>query len=98
MDEHDFHTEPNTPGRFEVSRRAVIETGTTALLLTTLPAAAFAAGPIDDGGRQPPGVEVELQINGHPHTLALDPRTTLLDTLREHLTLTGSKKGCDHGQ
>jgi xanthine dehydrogenase YagT iron-sulfur-binding subunit len=50
MDEHDFHAEPNTPGTFEVTRRAVIETGTTALLLTTLPAAAFAAGPIDDSG------------------------------------------------
>jgi xanthine dehydrogenase YagT iron-sulfur-binding subunit len=43
-------------------------------------------------------VDVELQINGHPHSLTLDPRTTLLDALREHLALTGSKKGCDHGQ
>jgi xanthine dehydrogenase YagT iron-sulfur-binding subunit len=43
-------------------------------------------------------VTVELQINGQPHSLALDPRTTLLDALREHLALTGSKKGCDHGQ
>jgi len=43
-------------------------------------------------------VSVKLQINGRPHSLALDPRTTLLDALREHLALTGSKKGCDHGQ
>jgi xanthine dehydrogenase YagT iron-sulfur-binding subunit len=43
-------------------------------------------------------VKVELQINGQPHSLTLDPRTTLLDALREHLALTGSKKGCDHGQ
>jgi xanthine dehydrogenase YagT iron-sulfur-binding subunit len=43
-------------------------------------------------------VTVELQINGRPHSLTLDPRTTLLDALREHLALTGSKKGCDHGQ
>lgn len=41
---------------------------------------------------------VKLQINGKTHALSLDPRTTLLDTLREHLNLTGSKKGCDHGQ
>jgi xanthine dehydrogenase YagT iron-sulfur-binding subunit len=41
---------------------------------------------------------LRLKINGRDHTLALDPRTTLLDTLREHLQLTGSKKGCDHGQ
>ncbi len=40
----------------------------------------------------------ELKINGRGHRLELDPRTTLLDALREHLDLTGSKKGCDHGQ
>jgi xanthine dehydrogenase YagT iron-sulfur-binding subunit len=43
-------------------------------------------------------VDVKLQVNGHSHSLTLDPRTTLLDALREHLALTGSKKGCDHGQ
>lgn len=41
---------------------------------------------------------VQLRVNGEIHTLDLDPRTTLLDALREHLHLTGSKKGCDHGQ
>lgn len=44
--------------------------------------------------RQP----VQLHINGELKTLRLDARTTLLDALREHLNLTGSKKGCDHGQ
>ncbi|MYT28024.1 MULTISPECIES: 2Fe-2S iron-sulfur cluster-binding protein [unclassified Streptomyces] len=39
-----------------------------------------------------------LTVNGTPHTLALDHRTTLLDLLREHLGFTGAKKGCDHGQ
>jgi len=43
-------------------------------------------------------VTVKLQINGQPQTLTVDPRTTLLDALREHLQLTGTKKGCDHGQ
>ena len=43
-------------------------------------------------------VPVTLNINGQDHPLSLDPRTTLLDVLREHLDLTGSKKGCDHGQ
>ncbi len=43
-------------------------------------------------------ISVELQVNGLLHGLTLDPRTTLLDALREHLALTGSKKGCDHGQ
>lgn len=39
-----------------------------------------------------------LNINGTDHTLTLDHRTTVLDTLRRHLGLTGAKKGCDHGQ
>jgi xanthine dehydrogenase YagT iron-sulfur-binding subunit len=43
-------------------------------------------------------VPVQLRINGELRTLQADPRTTLLDALREHLALTGSKKGCDHGQ
>jgi xanthine dehydrogenase YagT iron-sulfur-binding subunit len=43
-------------------------------------------------------MDVVLEINGTRHELALDPRTTLLDALRERLGLTGSKKGCDHGQ
>lgn len=41
---------------------------------------------------------VSLVVNGEAYELELDNRTTLLDTLREHLKLTGSKKGCDHGQ
>lgn len=43
-------------------------------------------------------VSVTLSVNGRKHALRIDPRTTLLDCLREHLHLTGSKKGCDHGQ
>jgi xanthine dehydrogenase YagT iron-sulfur-binding subunit len=45
-----------------------------------------------------PTMSVELSVNGRTYTLALDPRTTLLDALREHLHFTGAKKGCDHGQ
>src|SRR5436853_504230 len=43
-------------------------------------------------------VDVGLTVNGAHHQLQLDPRVTLLDALRDHLGLTGSKKGCDHGQ
>jgi xanthine dehydrogenase YagT iron-sulfur-binding subunit len=43
-------------------------------------------------------VQTRLRINGVDHDLDIDPRVTLLDALREHLGLTGSKKGCDHGQ
>ncbi len=42
-------------------------------------------------------IPVTLTVNGRRHTLALDPRTTLLDALREHLGLTGTKVGCNHG-
>jgi len=41
---------------------------------------------------------ISLSVNGARHDLKLDPRTTLLDALREHASLTGTKKGCDHGQ
>ena len=44
------------------------------------------------------GMPILLSVNGREHRLVLDPRTTLLDALREHIGLTGSKKGCDHGQ
>ena len=47
---------------------------------------------------QPAMSQVTLQVNGKPQTLEVDTRTTLLDALREHLHLTGTKKGCDHGQ
>jgi xanthine dehydrogenase YagT iron-sulfur-binding subunit len=42
--------------------------------------------------------DVRLRINGEEHALTVDTRTTVLDLLREHLYLTGAKKGCDHGQ
>ncbi|ARP84719.1 (2Fe-2S)-binding protein [Bordetella genomosp. 8] len=43
-------------------------------------------------------IPMRISVNGQTHDLNLDPRTTLLDALREHLHLTGTKKGCDHGQ
>ena len=58
--------------------------------------AAQAADAAVDGN--PQLVDVRLVINGRETKLRLDPRVTLLDALREHLHLTGSKKGCDHGQ
>ena len=88
----------NRDTRLLFTRRAVLETATaTAALCAGLPQAALGAGPVD-AETSPAPVTVELQINGRAHVLSLDPRTTLLDALREHLALTGSKKGCDHGQ
>lgn len=48
--------------------------------------------------RQPIKHSVDVTINGHSHSLQLSPEITLLDLLRERLHLTGTKKGCDHGQ
>jgi xanthine dehydrogenase YagT iron-sulfur-binding subunit len=49
-------------------------------------------------GSAPDPISVRLTVNGTRHELSLDPRSTLLDVLREHLDLTGTKKGCDQGQ
>jgi xanthine dehydrogenase YagT iron-sulfur-binding subunit len=87
----------NRDTRFQIGRRTVLVTGTAVAVLglTGLPQAATG---LPDAETAPAPATVELQINGQPHVLKLDPRTTLLDALRENLALTGSKKGCDHGQ
>jgi xanthine dehydrogenase YagT iron-sulfur-binding subunit len=81
-----------------ITRRTVLESGTVtaALLLGGFPGVALSAEESDAEAVTP--VSVKLRVNGQLHNLTLDPRTTLLDALREHLALTGSKKGCDHGQ
>jgi xanthine dehydrogenase YagT iron-sulfur-binding subunit len=84
---------------FRISRRTVLESGTVtaAFMLGGFPQIALAAEASGAETAISP-INVDLQVNGVLHSLALDPRTTLLDALREHLALTGSKKGCDHGQ
>jgi len=87
-----------TPPRALTSRRRFLETGGVATLaLASSPAIAEMAGQ-SSSSRSPNTESVRLTINGRQHALDLDPRTTLLDALREHLALTGSKKGCDQGQ
>src|SRR3954471_15269958 len=62
-------------------------------------AQAAAANPPKSRPSAPPEkLTVRLVVNGEPRELALRPWTTLLDALRDHLDLTGTKKGCDHGQ
>ncbi len=82
-----------------VHRRTVLETAAAVTALATIadsaPVIAQPALPASETVQRLP---VTLTINGQSHSLTLDTRTTLLDTLREHLDLTGSKKGCDHGQ
>jgi xanthine dehydrogenase YagT iron-sulfur-binding subunit len=85
----------------EVTRRELLElTAATGGALAggqlLLGAAAPAAAQGSDAAPNP--LDVVLRVNGTEHRLTLDPRTTLLDALREHLQLTGSKKGCALGQ
>ena len=89
----------NNDTGFQVRRRELLTAGTAAaaLCFSGLPVVAQESGR-PDAETAPGLVTVELQVNGQPYVLSLDPRTTLLDALREHLALTGSKKGCDHGQ
>jgi xanthine dehydrogenase YagT iron-sulfur-binding subunit len=88
-------TSMNSPGEAGMSRRGV--------LVGTAASAALTAVPVADAqtpaAKAPPTMAtVSLEVNGKRQSLELDTRTTLLDALREHLHLTGTKKGCDHGQ
>ena len=86
---------------FDATRRELLE-------VAAVTGSVLAAGPLLPGtisaavaqteNAAPAPLNVLLRVNGADHSLALDPRTTLLDALREHLHLTGSKKGCGLGQ
>jgi len=80
------------PGNFDLSRRDVLKLGVAAT------AAPLAARSQQESMDAPVIQTFTLNVNGKSYPLKLDTRTTLLDALREHLQLTGSKKGCDHGQ
>jgi len=78
----------------KLSRRELLLSGAASVAVTTLePVQAQTATPA-----APAVAKVTLKVNGAERTLDLDTRTTLLDALREHLHLTGTKKGCDQGQ
>lgn len=104
--ESDKKSEQGTPPGFARSTRRTFlsRLGTVGLLATAGPVTTtFAQPAVKDQG--PPSaadskdaIPVSLRVNGKKHDLRIDPRTSLLDCLREHLHLTGSKKGCDHGQ
>jgi xanthine dehydrogenase YagT iron-sulfur-binding subunit len=81
------------------SRRSFLKrTGALAALALT-PATVLKAGEKDeDIAAYFEKMDVSLEVNGVKHNLNIEPRVTLLDLLREHLHLTGTKKGCDHGQ
>jgi xanthine dehydrogenase YagT iron-sulfur-binding subunit len=79
-------------GGTEMSRRTVLVAAVAA------PAFAEAAEAISPTAAAVATIPVSLRINGRSVVSDVDPRTTLLDLLRDHLRLTGTKKGCDHGQ
>ena len=82
-----------------VSRRLFLSAGASAAAAVPLVGEAIAKdAPRADPPVDPRLAPVHLTINGQEHALAIDVRTSLLDTLREHVGLTGTKKGCDHGQ
>ena len=97
--------EPSSSGSLKITgsdmtRRELLEAAVVTGVLVggqlmpgSIPAAAAQAA-----GAPPAPLDVMLRVNGAEHPLRLDPRTTLLDALREHLHLTGSKKGCGLGQ
>jgi xanthine dehydrogenase YagT iron-sulfur-binding subunit len=89
---------PSGPQRGGVSRRSLLTSTASALALAPVAARSAAA-------QAPPRVpdpraaaSFDLTVNRRTRHLTVDPRTTLLDALREHLGLPGAKKGCDHGQ
>jgi xanthine dehydrogenase YagT iron-sulfur-binding subunit len=84
----------------ELSRRSFVKAAGIlgAAVATGLPHLAAAEEAQVAAATTPHTMDLTLKVNGISHSLSLDTRTSLLDALREHLALTGSKKGCDHGQ
>jgi xanthine dehydrogenase YagT iron-sulfur-binding subunit len=89
--------EPDTASAGLTRRNFLNATAASTLAVTMLDKTRADAAPSQGNDPRAP-VNMTLRINGRDHSLPLDTRTTLLDALREHIGLTGSKKGCDHGQ
>lgn len=81
----------------DLTRRAVLQGG-GAMAVPAVADATTGTKQVPESSEGRHMTTVELTVNGRQVHLQLDPRTTLLDALREHLHLTGTKKGCDHGQ
>ncbi|MEH6435589.1 aldehyde dehydrogenase iron-sulfur subunit PaoA [Massilia sp. DD77] len=82
----------------KISRRNLLLAGAATMSSAAMSGTGAAQGAAAAPERPPSTAGVSLKVNGKPVTLQLDTRTTLLDALREHLRLTGTKKGCDQGQ
>ena len=86
-----------SPSDLTITRRDLLIAGASSAVAVGAANDAAAAAPAANAS-DIPHASVTLTVNGQAHELRLDTRTTLLDALREHLHLTGTKKGCDHGQ
>jgi xanthine dehydrogenase YagT iron-sulfur-binding subunit len=82
----------------KLTRRDLLIAGAVSAGTTALPSLAAPPGATPSTTAQPVMAKVSMRVNGNIVALDLDTRTTLLDALREHLRLNGTKKGCDHGQ
>ena len=89
-------TDANSCSSNHPTRREIIVSGAMIPIVMGLPSGTAAQS--SASSTTPETVSVSLTVNGTRHALMLDSRTTLLDLLREHLDLTGTKKGCDQGQ
>jgi xanthine dehydrogenase YagT iron-sulfur-binding subunit len=89
-----------SPVQLELSRRDLLISSAATVAVTGIAGEAAAAQPAGTGTKTEPKYtsKVTFTVNGESRDLEIDNRTTLLDALREHLHLTGTKKGCDHGQ
>jgi len=87
--------DPSNDWKF--TRREVLKMGAVSATALAVPGL-VAAPAAKDGTRPTVTAKVAMEVNGKAQELDLDTRTTLLDALREHMHLTGTKKGCDHGQ
>src|SRR5690242_8100150 len=88
---------PDQRNGLAVDRRRLLTAGASSAAATMLTRNA-SSEPVSRRADARDPLDLTLTINGRDHRLSLDPRTTLLDALREHLGLTGTKKGCDQGQ
>ena len=86
-----------SPDQFTLSRRSLLKAGAATASVPVLAGQPAASAPAADVSPST-SLPVTISVNGKMQRLVLDTRTTLLDALREHLHLTGTKKGCDHGQ
>jgi xanthine dehydrogenase YagT iron-sulfur-binding subunit len=94
-----------SPRNLQTRRSFLTQLGVAGITATASPLLAKAPAeapevqtPAETPKPVPGAIPVTLNINGKPHKLTIDPRTTLLDALRENLSMYGTKKGCDHGQ